>query len=195
MLGKHVLHTKERLILATIDVINDFGIQGFSTKKVTKRVGISSGALFKHFETKNALLIAVLDYYSQYDNDIIESIELKKMAPKEAITYYINRYAEYYENYPAITAITQSYDILTCDPKLGNYIKPIILSRFNFLKKMIERAQEKGEIRADIESEMLVDIINGSRREICLNWRLSEYNFSLRDKTLSTLEVILEAFS
>ena len=194
-MGSQILHTKERLILATIDIINDFGIQGFSTKKVTKRIGVSSGTLFKHFKTKNDLLIAVLDYYSQYDNDIIESAKLKNLGPKDAIIYYINSYVEYYENYPAITAITQSYDILTCDPKLEDYIKPIIANRSNFLKKTIEEAQKKGEIKADIESEVLVDIINGLRREICLRWRLCKYGFSLKDKTLSALKVILEVFS
>lgn len=190
-----VLHTKEKLILATIDVINDLGIQGFSTKEVTKRVGLSSGTLFKHFKTKNDLLIAVLDHYSQYDSDIIESIKLKKLSSVDAIMYYANRYAEYYENYPAITAITQSYDILTCDPKLKDYIKSIIINRHDFLKEMIEKAQRKGEISSNIESEMLVDIINGFRREVCLKWRLSKYNFSLKDKIISTLKIVLEAFS
>ncbi len=190
-----ILHTREKLILATIDVINELGIQGFSTKEVTKRIGVSSGTLFKHFRTKNDLLVAVLSYYSQYDNDIIESIKLKKLGPKDAIIYYINRYAEYYENYPAITAITQSYDILTCDPDLEGYIKLIAFNRSNFLKTMIESAQKSGEIRADIKSEILADIINGLHKEICLKWRLNKYSFSLRDKTISALEAVLEAFS
>lgn len=194
-MGLQILHTKEKLILATIDIINELGIQSFSTKEVTRRIGVSSGTLFKHFDTKNDLLIAVLNHYSQYDNDIIESVELKKLSPKDAIMYYVNRYAEYYENYPAITAITQSYDILTCDSKLGNYIKSIVSKRSDFLKKIIEAAQKTGEIRADIESEMLVDIINGLHREICLKWRLSKYDFSLKDKTISTLKVVLEVFS
>ncbi|HZX21677.1 MAG TPA: TetR/AcrR family transcriptional regulator [Clostridia bacterium] len=189
-----ILHTRERLILATIDIINELGIQGFSTKGVTKKIGVSSGTLFKHFKTKNDLLIAVLNYYSQYDNDIIESVKLKKLSPKDAIIYYIDRYAEYYENYPAITAIMQSYDILTCDPDLEGYIKLIAFNRSDFLKTMIESAQEKGEIRMDIKSEILADIICGFHREICLKWRLNKYGFSLRDKTIETLRAVLEAF-
>lgn len=190
-----VLHTKDRLILATVDIINELGIQGFSTKGVTEKIGVSSGTLFKHFKTKNDLLIAVLDYYSQYDDDIMESVELKSLAPKEAIIYYISSYAEYYENYPAITAITQSYDILSCDPILKAYIKDITVKRFDFLKQLIEEAQKKGEIRDDIESEILAVIINGTRREICLGWRLNNYNFSLKDETLLEIKLILEAFS
>ncbi len=189
-----ILHTKEKLILTTIDVINELGIQGFSTKEVTRRMGVSSGTLFKHFETKNDLLVAVLNYYSQYDNDIIESVKLKKLSPKDAIIYYIDRYAEYYENYPAITAIMQSYDILTCDPNLEGYIKLIAFNRSDFLKTMVESAQKKGEIRTDIKSEILADIIGGLHREICLKWRLNKYSFSLRDKTIETLRAVLEVF-
>lgn len=192
---KQVLHTKERLILATIDIINEVGIQSFSTRGVTERVGVSSGTLFKHFKTKNELLIAVLDYYSQFDDDIMTSVRLKNLGPKDAIIYYINSYVEYYENYPAITAIAQSYDILTCDPELENHIKTIILKRFHFIKQLVEKGQDKGELRKDIEGEMLADIISGIHRHICLKWRLNNYNFSLKEETISTLKKTLDAFS
>lgn len=193
-MNNKIIHTKERLILTTIEVIDELGIQGFSTKEVTRRLGVSEGTLFKHFKTKNELLIAVLDYYSQYDRDIFESIRLKSLRPKEAMIYYVNSYVEYYENYPAITAITQSYDILTCDTKLEDSIKNIIQDRSNFLRNLIEQAQNENEINSSIKSQMLVDIINGFRNEICLRWRLNKYNFSLKEETISTLKVVLEVF-
>jgi len=188
------LHRKEAIILTAVEVINDLGIQGLSTREIAKRQGISEGTIFKHFRTKNELMLSILDHYSQYDADIIESIKLKDLRPIEAVNYFINAYAEYYQNYPQITAITQAYDVLSHDPQLTEKIKGIFMSRYEFLEAMIAEAQKSGEISRSIDSEKLAGIIWGSFSMACLKWRLSGYGFELRDYIITTLETILKAF-
>ena len=41
--------------------------------------------------------MAILDYFSQYDQAIIESLGLKEFKPIEAITYFVEAYVTYYE--------------------------------------------------------------------------------------------------
>lgn len=189
-----VLHRKISIVLTTIDFINEFGIQHVSTREVAKRLGISESTIFKHFKTKNELLLAVLEHYSQYDSDIIISAGQKKEDFKDAIIFFANSFAEYYENYPAITAITQAYDVLACDVELGNKIKSISAARTDFIRELLDEAKQAGKIRTEIDTEKLTDIILGSFRAICLKWRLSQYNFSLKEYILSTLDMVLKAF-
>ncbi|MCX7921995.1 MAG: TetR/AcrR family transcriptional regulator [Clostridia bacterium] len=193
-MDKTILHRKESIIFTTIDVINEFGVQGTSTREIAKRQGISEATIFKHFKTKNELLSAVLDCYSQYDPDIITTTRIKLNNPKEAINFFVNSYSEYYENYPAITAITQSYDILACDPELGEKIRGIFLRRIDFIMEVIEEAQKVGQISNSTDAEKLAYTIYGTCKTICLKWRFSQYNFPLKEYTLSTLQMILEAF-
>lgn len=194
-MDKSLLHRREAIILTSIEVINDYGIQGLSTREVAKRQGISEGTIFKHFHTKNELMLAILDNYSQYDADIIETIKLKNMGAIEAITFVINSYAEYYQNYPQITAITQAYDVLSCDPELKSKVKQIFSGRSDNMKTLIIEAQKSGMMSESIDSEMLSQIIWGSCRSICLKWRLSEYGFPLKEQIMSTLKMILNAFT
>lgn len=194
-MDKSLLHRREAIILTSVEVINDFGIQGLSTREVARRQGISEGTIFKHFRTKNELMLAILDHYSQYDTDIVETIKLKKLGPIEGITFLMNAYAEYYQNYPQITAITQAYDVLSCDPGLTGKIKEIFTSRSDNMKALIEEAQKAGEMSGSIDSEMLSQIIWGSCRSICLKWRLNEYGFPLREQIMSTIKMILSAFT
>jgi AcrR family transcriptional regulator len=84
------LFRKESIVLNTIDVINEFGIQSVSTKEIAKRMNVSEGTVFKYFSKKSDLLFAVLEHYSQYDDDIFTTIRSKNMDPKEAIIFYIN---------------------------------------------------------------------------------------------------------
>jgi len=189
-----LLDRKSSIILATVDVIERFGFQGLSIREVAKIVGISEPAILKHFKTKNLLVLAVLDYFSKYDSDIMHSIEAKKMKPIEAVIHFIDAYAAYYENYPAITAITQSFDLLRIDPFFSEKVQSIYFTRTNFISDKIKLAQKNGEINTNISSENLAMVIMGLNRESCLNWRMRGYNYSLRKQVLSTLQILLEAF-
>jgi len=190
-----LLHRKVSIVLATVEVIDQFGIQGIATREVAKRAGISEATIFKHFKSKNDLILAVLEHFSQYDVGIIFSIQKKGLKPIEAIIFFIDTYAAYYENYPAITALTQSYDILQCDPNFSEKIQSIFLLQMNFIKDMVKQAQKEREIRSDINSEDLVVIIMGLQREYCLKWRMQSFSFSLRERTLSSLKIVLEALT
>lgn len=194
-MGKLLLHRREEIILTAIELIHERGIQGLSTREIAKRQGISEGTIFKHFKSKNDLLIAVLEKYSQYDADIIQSVRLKGLKPREAIIYFINAYAEYYENYPEVTAILQAYDVISCDPQLEALIKKIFFGCTSFLTDTIEDAKKSGEIASYVDSSRLTHVMMGFIREICLHWRLSGYQFELKERILSTLHMALKAFA
>ncbi len=189
-----LLHTKEMIILATIEVINEYSVHDFSTREIAKRVGISEPAIFKHFKTKKELLLAVLDHYSVYDKDIIQSIKVKNMDPVDALIYFVDTYTNYYQNYPAITVITQNYDLLRKDPDHSEKIKSIMFSREHFMMELIEQGQRLGRLSSIMDRESLAVMINGLVREWCLSWRFSNYSFSLRDKVMNSLSALLKAF-
>lgn len=188
------LHRKDNVILTAIEIIDELGIQGLSTREIANRQGISEGTLFRHFKSKNDIILAVLDYFSKYDSDIFQSVKLKGLKTKEAIVFLVDSYVTYYENYPAITAVTQIYGVLLSEPDFVDKIKSILCSRRNFFKDVIEEGKKVGEISPQVESGILADIIIGTFGGICLEWRLNGRNFSLRNKTLMAINMILTAF-
>lgn len=187
-----LLHRKISIILATVDVIDQFGIHGLSTREVAKRVGISEPAIFRHFKSKTDLILSVLDHFSHYDSDVILSIQAKKLNPIESIVCFVETYATYYENYPAITALTQIYDVLRCDPVLSEKIQSILFTRTGFIAEMVMKAKENGKISPNVDSERLAITIMGIKRELSLHWRMRDYSFPLRERIMSTLEMVLE---
>ena len=189
-----LIHRKERIILDTIEAIDRYGIQAVSTREIAKKQGVSERIIFKHFPKKSDLILAVLDYFSQYDSAIVETAHSKKMRPREAITYFIDSYSVYYENYPAITAITQSYDILRCDPEFKDKIKAIFNNRVEFILEQIKEAQKSGGLPEQLDSEALTAVIMGSFNAICLKWRMEECSFPLRERNAAAINMVLDSF-
>jgi AcrR family transcriptional regulator len=193
-MGISLLHRKEYLVLTTIDIIEELGIQGLTTREIAKRQNVSEATIFRHYKNKNELLLAVLDYYIQFDTDIFQSIRMTNLTPMDAIRYYVMEYAEYYQNYPAITAITQIYDVLRYAPELEQKIKEIQQNRTKMLQELIDVAKGAEDIPEEYDSRMIAVMILGFIREICLNWRLEQYNFSFRERTRASLDLFLKAF-
>jgi AcrR family transcriptional regulator len=189
-----LLHRRESIIISTIETLNEVGLQNLSTKLIAKREGVSEGTLFRHFKNKTEIMLAVIDHFSQFDNAIIEASKNRKLDPIEIIRYFVGSYAEYYENYPAITVVAQAYDSLMCDPELSERVRTIINNRSEFILKTIKEGQKNGTIRADINSELLEDLITGGTRDICLKWRMAKYKFSIKERTLAMLDMLLDAF-
>ena len=57
--------TKATLVEAATAVFSECGLKGATTKEIAKRAGVHETTLFRHFETKEALLLAVLQHMSQ----------------------------------------------------------------------------------------------------------------------------------
>ncbi len=192
MTSNMLLHRREYIILAAIEVINEYGVSSFSTKEVSKRVGISEPAIFKHFKTKVDLLKAVIDRFSHYDCDMIHSIRSKKLNAIESITLFINTFTTYYENYPAMTELTQSFEDFRRDPNFTDQIQEILQTRKNFMIELTEQGKASGEFKPEIDEEQLAVTILGMEREWSLNWRFSGYSFSLSEKISSNLNMLIE---
>ncbi len=80
--------TKERLIIAAIDEIQQRGIVDFSIRNIAKKCHVSSGAPYKHFKSKNDIILAVIDYingqwYRRQD-------EIMKNSPDDIVEQLLN---------------------------------------------------------------------------------------------------------
>lgn len=189
-----IIHRKEQLVLTAIDIIDDLGIQNLTTREIARRLNISEATLFRHYKNKNELLMAVLDYFVQFDRDIFQSIKLKDYKPTMALTYMLSSYAEFYENYPAVTTIIQVLGVFLYEEGLVDRVHEIQASRASKIYQMIEEAKDSGEIKTELESEMIGVLIIGFFKEICFIWKAGGCDFSLKDKINSTLTGFFHAF-
>lgn len=189
-----LLHRKDGLVLTTIELIHEKGFQGLSTREIARREGISEAAIFKHFSSKKELILAVLEYFSQYDEAIIVAVGSREQTPYMAIIDYIDLFVSYYENYPEITAILHSYESLILDKSFSEKAKSIYAARKGFLQSLVAKAIARGDLSA-ATSEELTDILVGSVRVINLQWRMSDYAFPLKERTITIVKTILQAFA
>lgn len=186
-----VIHRKEKIIFTAIEAINESGVQSLSTKKVAQMEGIAESTIFKHFKSKAEILSAVLDFYSQYDEDIIETIKINSIKGLPALKYFLDSYLRYYENYPAITAITQGLSEMRYIEELAGKVERILNNRTQCLLRIVREAQIESEISSRYDATTYVDAIMGSINGIIRTWRMEDMGFDLYSRCQNAVILII----
>ena len=68
--------TKTRIILAAIKAVRQYGLEGVRVQNVSDLAGISSGAIYRHFEGKGQLLTECFTYVDRQAAAIFEDLKL-----------------------------------------------------------------------------------------------------------------------
>ncbi len=193
MMDISVNQRKEFIILTAIDLIHENGIHNVSTKEIARRLRISESLIFKLFPKKVDIFTSILEHFAFYDKAIFNSAIEKNDDSIETILFYINSFLTYYENYPAITAVFQVYDSLKGEPELEAKSKEIFQTRLEYMQTMVLRAQATGRIEKEFEPESIADTITSIVRGMCLKWRITDFSFSLKEKTIYAINMLLKA--
>lgn len=188
---KYFIPRKDHIILSAIDIINELGIQGLSTKELASREQINESALYKHFKNKDAIILSVLEYFSQYDSSIYNTVLNKEVSSKEKILFYITAYLEYYESYPAITAILLHYESFCHESATKDKMKIILNSRNQHLIELLNAFIADSSFDTKFTSKELAGIINGFCDNIILNWRMEGCSYSFKEEAVETVKKLL----
>lgn len=182
---------KDNIILAAIDIIDEKGVQGLSTKEIALKQEISESILYKHFKSLDEVMVAVLDYFSQYDDMLINTIDKKGISYKEKLLESIKSLVELYESYPALASVILNYEVFMNYSHTREKTIEIIKKRLSFIEKIIKMGQETKELEEYYTSNELANIIMGTFRNSLLNWKINGYDYSVKTEVLNLIIKIL----
>lgn len=188
---KSYLSRKESIILSAIEIIDEFGINDLALREISSRQGISEAALYRHFKSKEEIVLAVFDYYSKFDKSIINTIRESQLKAKQGIIFFIKSLMDNYESHPAMSSLSLSFEMLKKEDMVVQKVKEIFISRSSFIKSLIEEGQAQGLINHEFDCEDLTDTLIGIERTITLKWRMNNFSFPLSARVLSAVESLL----
>ncbi len=69
--------TKTRIILAAIKAVRQYGLEGVRIQNVSELAEISAGAIYRHFDSKDQLLVECFTYVDKQAAAIFERLEFE----------------------------------------------------------------------------------------------------------------------
>ncbi len=177
------LTTEERqktIIDEAINIIHEGGYEALSIRELAKRVKISEPAIYRHFLNKEDIVLGILNRISNFDQELIESINRKK-SPKEKLDEFICFHFSFLNKNKNMTSVIFSEDIFTQSKTLKNKLIKILSHRQDLVVEILNAVKTDSAIK-NVNTSELSKIIIGTIRMIVLEWKLSNFSFSLIER-------------
>ena len=191
MPAEQFLNRKERLLISAIQLLDERGLAGVTTREMARREGISEPAVYRHFNGKTEILMAILDQFSAFDVNLENTVRENAMDPLDAIRHLCRAYAGYYYGYPEIANVQFSLDLWKYDSLLQHKYEGIILARHRLMVDLVENCAVLGRLRSGTKPEVLSDLLSNLVISTTRQWRLEGMTYSLAERMEDLLDFIL----
>ncbi len=187
---------QKQIIEVSLELIAESGIQGLTIKNLAKRIGFSESAIYRHYENKIQILVAILNYFKENTERLfLSELNSEGDAISKIYHLFLNQF-KIFTNSPSLVAVIFSEELFRNESMLVERVSEIMNNSFNVLTQIIKSGQENGELRSDVEAEHLAVVVMGSLRLFVKQWQMSNYSFDLVKKgnelsnTIKTLLVL-----
>ncbi len=179
------IETKNRIYAAAIELMDRKGFEKITIADISKKAGVSVGAFYHYFKSKNDILAEIFrkadDYYS---TQVLPRLNSNTKSVPDLIVEYFDHYAKF--NLGSGVEMTQQL----FNPKIKFFIKksrPML----TILQDLISKGQEKQQIRNDTTPEEISRFLFILARGIVFEWSLYEGRYDLRATMRKYIEVLV----
>ena len=173
--------------------IDKFGIQELTIKNLASDLSLSEAALYRHFKSKNEILLGLLTYFILEMNErLAVIIENKELQPSELLKNIFVSQLNTFVQKPAIVSVIFSEGIFQFNKELSDKVSTMMALMQNNINALIIRGQNEGVYAKLLEPETITTIIMGSMRMVVLKWKLSGNKSNLVNDGKNVLNGLLK---
>jgi AcrR family transcriptional regulator len=167
------------IIEASMGIIAELGIQGLTIKNISKKILISEPAIYRHFNSKIEILVAILDYYKSLAQNIHGKILYSEANAIDQIKLMFKAQLDIFVKKPILLSVIFAEEIFQNEQVLADRVYSVMKINEEILSTLLLKGQAKGNIRKDMSDKSMTIIFMGAIRLIVTQWRLSGFSFDL----------------
>ncbi len=186
---------KEQIKKAVLDIVFSEGLKKLSTKNLAKKVGLSEGAIFRHFPNKQAITLSIIE---DVKNDLVHKLELiskRKSSPEKRLEKYICTHISYLIKNKGITIVLFTEASYQNDLKLKKQLEEIFSCQKLFFADIVREGINAGIWNPDISIENLSSLYMGIPVSMNIEMILNGEDFDYMQFCKEMLKLILRALS
>jgi AcrR family transcriptional regulator len=182
---KQIINTLGKLIV-------QYGSENVTVRRLAEAVGVTGGAIYRHFKSKKEILLFLVDYIEE---NLIGGIEkgysVKK--PMVSLEKILKDHLSSIEQRRGISFLVIAEIISLGDKRLNRKIFEVLNKYLGYIKGIIAEGIELGEIREDVNPDTTAKIFFGMIQGLVTIWYLGNYDFILEEKKESMWDIFCEA--
>ena len=169
---------QQQIVETAIKLIADKGIQNLTTKNLSKEIGITEPALYRHFDNKSDILKGVIEYFIIKMQPAMKKLN-RSVNSLNKIESFILEHLKIISENPNFAKVIFSEANFQNEENLILKMNNMMKQSHKILETVVQTGQSKNEIRSDISSLSIIRMIIGSMRLLVTQWSMSGMIFNL----------------
>ena len=143
------------IIEAAGKILTTSGVSGLTIKNLAKEMKFSESAIYRHFTSKEQIIIAMLEYLAKsMDERYTQAISSKQTPIEKFSTLFQNQFSFFKQN-PHFVAAVFSDGLMEESERINETIMKIMSIKMKHLKPIILEGQQKEVFTNSIKSDAL----------------------------------------
>lgn len=166
--------THDKILAAALDLFVSRGFEGTTVDAIAEAAGVTKGAIYFHFETKDDVLLALLD---QVERNFIDPMDrrVRRAGPsgRDKFVAFAHQQSELGigRTKLAILAIKISSDDAEGNARFAPRIRQIYRRLYDIVEDIIELGKAQGEFRTEVSTRQLASFVIATHDGTFLEWQ------------------------
>ncbi len=186
---------QQEIINTSMELIAEGGIQALTIKNLAKKIGFAESAIYRHYENKIQILLAILDYFKTGNELLYKDILNESGSSLQLIKKIFALHLQKFYESPSLVPVIFSEEIFRNEEELSKKVSEIMKNSSEKIRLLLVRGQQEGEVRDDIDVSHLALMTMGSLRMFVKMWDMSGNKFDLVKEGGKFTESIVKVIS
>lgn len=179
MINETISDRQLEIIDATGKILTNSGVSGLTIKNLAKEMKFSESAIYRHFTSKEEIIVALLDYLAiNMDNRYTNSI-LATQTPEEKFTTLFQNQFSFFKEHPHFVVAVFSDGLMEESQRINETILKIMSVKRKHLMPIIMEGQHKKIFTNAITTDELMHIVMGTFRLQMFKWKVANFQFDI----------------
>ncbi|MCB0484269.1 MAG: TetR/AcrR family transcriptional regulator [Flavobacteriales bacterium] len=167
------------IIVAAGRILTTAGISGLTIKNMAAEMGFSESALYRHFSSKEDIIIAMLSYLAKTMDTEYEKALRNITTPQDRFAALFNAQFKFFSQHPYFVVAVFSDGLLKESNRINETIFQIMMVHMKNLMPIIIQGQQQSLFTNAIPAEDILHIVMGAIRLQMLKWNMANFESDL----------------
>jgi len=163
---------QREIVAITLQLLASTSLERLSTRQIAGALSISQPALFRHFPSRDDLLLAVVDHTRANLAALAEEV-LAAGNAEEQLAQLMTRFFAFIEEHPGLPALLFS-SALPEDGPVRHALKHIMAMQVNLVAELVREGQTKRQFNPSIPAKVAATAFIGLIQGTVFQWRLAD---------------------
>lgn len=187
-----ISNRQQEIIAAAGKILTQSGVRGLTIKNLAKEMGFSEAAIYRHFGSKEKIIVAMLEYIANGMDERYTIAMAGEASPVEKFETLFKNQFSFFSHNPHFAVAVFSDGLMEESENINQAIRKIMAVKIKHLKPVIEAGHQLDVFTNTISTGDLIHIVMGSIRLQMYKWRVANFEFDIVEKGNQIIESLLK---